>query len=143
MQPLVQIDDWRRYLRDGEQFMHTAEEAARKRPEVFSPEILYNLVAMAIEKYLMAYLMYHGDLAENHTMADLLRAIERHAGLQPELGERLLRLDRYQEICDMDSYQRRSPSTEEVPDILATGQAARTFVRNHLKLGHDGDELSR
>ncbi|OQX12396.1 MAG: hypothetical protein BWK76_17705 [Desulfobulbaceae bacterium A2] len=139
MKPLVQLDDWRRYHRDGEQFLHTAEEAARKRPEVFTPEILYNVVAMAIEKYIMAFLMYHGDLAENHTMGDLLRAVELHTGPQPELAARLLRLDAYQEICDMDSYKRRPPSTDDLPDILATGREVREFVRNRLQLPQDSN----
>ncbi len=134
MKQLVQLDDWRRYHRDGEQFLHTAVEAARKRPEVFTPEILYNLVAMAIEKYIMAFLMFNGDLAENHTMGDLLRALELHAGPQPELADRLLRLDAYQEICDLDSYKRRPPSIDDLPDILTTGQEVRRFVQERLQL---------
>jgi len=131
---LVQIEDWREYISDGGKFLHTAVNAAEKRPEVFTPEILYNLTAMAIEKFCMGYLMYHGDLADNHTMADLAEAVERHAGPQPELTKKLLFLDSFQEICDLSTYKRRPPNKEEIVQILAIGQEVNNFVFSKIEL---------
>ena len=124
----VQIEDWRRYVRDGEQYLRTAREAVQKRRAVFTPEILYNLVAMSIEKSIMGYLMSRGDLAENHTMGDLAVALERNAGPLPGLTSGLRRLDRYQEICDLDAYKRRPPSAAEIPAMLEIGQSVREWV---------------
>ncbi|VAW41788.1 hypothetical protein MNBD_DELTA03-159 [hydrothermal vent metagenome] len=131
---LVQIEDWREYISDGGKFLHTAVNAAKKRPEVFTPEILYNLTAMAIEKFCMGYLMYHGDLADNHTMADLAEAVERHAGPQPELTQKLLFLDSFQEICDLSAYKRRPPNKEEIAQILSIGQEVNDFVSSKIEL---------
>ena len=131
---LVQIEDWREYISDGGKFLHTAVNAARKRPEVFTPEILYNLTAMAIEKFCMGYLMYHGDLADNHTMADLAEAVERHAGPQPEFTKKLLFLDSFQEICDLSTYKRRPPNKEEITQILSIGQEVSDFVSSKIEL---------
>ncbi len=134
---LVQIEDWRKYIDDGEKFLNTAINAAQKRPEVFTPEILYNLTAMAIEKFCMGYLMYHGDLADNHTMADLAEAVERHAGPQPELTKKLLFLDSFQEICDLSTYKRRPPNKEEITQILSIGQEVNNFVFSKIELPPD------
>jgi len=131
---LVQIEDWREYISDGGKFLHTAVNAAKKRPEVFTPVILYNLTAMAIEKFCMGYLMYHGDLADNHTMVDLATAMERHAGPQPDLTEKLLFLGSFQEICDMTTYNHRPPSETEIIKILAIGQEVKQFVSSKIKL---------
>ncbi len=131
---LVQIEDWREYISDGGKFLHTALNAAQKRPEVFTPVILYNLTAMAIEKFCMGYLMYHGDLADNHTMTDLAEAVERHAGPQPELTKKLLFLDSFQEICDVNSYNRHPPSKEEIGKILTIGQEVKDFVSSKIEL---------
>ena len=125
---LLQIDDWRQYIKEGGQYLHTAGEAAEKRAEVFTPEILYNLTAMAIEKFIMGYLMSRGDLADNHTMRDLVDALERNAGPQPELGAKLRYLDGFQEICDLDTYSRKPALPEDIPEILAIGQMVREFV---------------
>lgn len=126
---IVQIDNWRDYLHDGEQYLSTAQGAYRKRKKAFSPDTLYNIICMAIEKLIMAFLMKNGDLAENHTMGDLLRALEKHLGHQPELSDELLYLDTFQEICDVDNYAIRIPNDEDLVTILAIGQD----VKDRLK----------
>jgi hypothetical protein len=129
---MVQITNWQEYRRDGEQFLHTALMARKKNKKHFTPEILYNLTGMAIEKLIMAYLMKNGDLAENHTMGDLLTALERHAGSQPELAEKLRYLDSFQEICDLEAYSVRIPTQEDTEVILAIGQKISDFLAPHL-----------
>lgn len=126
------ITDWRLYLRDGEQYLATAEGAAVRRREVFTPEILYNLTAMAIEKLIMGFLMSRGDLAENHTMGDLLVAIKRHLALPQSLVDGLTYLDSFQEICDLDTYSRRAPTEEECGQIIAIGADLKNFITASL-----------
>lgn len=122
------LEDWRKYLKEGGQFLDAAQAAVAKGRVVFTPEILYNMVGMAIEKFIMAYLMRNGDMADNHTMRDLVDALERHAGPQPALAEKLYFLDTFQEICDMDTYNRHAPNQEDIGVILAIGQDVREFV---------------
>jgi hypothetical protein len=129
---MVQIDDWRKYHRDGEQFLRTALMAREKGRKHFTPEILYNLTGMAIEKFIMAYLMKNGDLADNHTMGDLLTALERHAGKQPELAEKLRYLDTFQEICALDSFSVKAPDQEETEVILGIGREIKEFLSPFL-----------
>ena len=129
---IVQIDNWQEYRRDGEQFLHTALMARKKNKKHFTPEILYNLTGMAIEKLIMAYLMKNGDLAENHTMGDLLAALERHTGSQPNLAEKFRYLDSFQEICDLEAYSVKIPTQEDTEVILAIGQKISDFLAPHL-----------
>ena len=117
----IQIEDWRVYRRDGEQFLATARAAHRKGKKAFSAATLYNLTCMGIEKLIMAFLMSRGDLAENHTMADLNRALQRHLGSGYGLSDRLLFLDSFQEICDLERYRVRLPGSDDVDSILETG----------------------
>ncbi len=129
---VVQIRDWHIFLRDGEQFLETARSAYLKRRKAFSPEVLYNLTCMGIEKLIMAVLMKNGDLAENHTMGDLLNALERHIGKDPEIAEKLQFLDTFQEICDMDSFIVKQPSAQETARIIRIGTELHTYLTNHL-----------
>ncbi len=125
---MMGISNWQEYRRDGEQFLHTALMAKEKNKKQFTPEILYNLTGMAIEKFIMAYLMKNGDLAENHTMMDLLTALERHVGNQHQLTEKFRFLDSFQEICDLDSITIRRPGEKDIKEILATGEEIRDFL---------------
>jgi hypothetical protein len=129
---IVQISNWQDYRRDGEQFLRTALMARKKNKKPFTPEILYNLIGMSIEKLIMAYLMKNGDLADNHTMGDLLTSMERHTGKQPELAEKLRYLDSFQEICDLEAYSVKIPTQEDTDTILAIGEEIREFLAPHL-----------
>lgn len=129
---IVRIENWQEYRRDGEQFLHTAVMARKKNKKPFTPEILYNLTGMAIEKLIMAYLMKNGDLADNHTMGDLLSALERHAGRQPDLTEKLAYLDSFQEICALDSFTVKKPTQQDIEIIIAIGREVRDFLAPYL-----------
>jgi len=130
---ILPIDNWQEYRRDGEQFLATAAAAWAKGKKAFTPEVLYNLTAMAIEKYIMAFLMRRGDLAENHTMADLAEALERHTGPLPDLRRQLLFLDSFQEICDLDNARYLRPDAEQVALIIATGQEVERLLAPLLR----------
>ena len=113
------IDDWPRYQQEGEQFLRLAERAHERQKKAFTPTILYNLVAMAIEKLVMAALMRCGRLPDNHTLHDLVAALERWL---PEtvrgLSEPLCQLDSFQDICDPYAGTITSPSAREVESML-------------------------
>ncbi len=134
---IIEIDNWQEYRRDGEQFLHTALSAARSRNRRFTPDTLYNLVAMAIEKLIMAFLMRRGDLADNHTMLDLLQALERHIPVRPELARQFAYLDAFQEICAIDSYSCRTPTPADIERITAIGVEVLELLAPHL--GEAGD----
>jgi hypothetical protein len=125
---LVRITDWHKYLGDGDKYLAWAQGAAAKRRDVFTPVIIYNVTAMAIEKFLMGLLMYHGTLAENHTMRDLLDAVERVAGPQPQFAEDFRYLDAFQDICSLENYQLHDPTWEDIPRILACGAQVSDFI---------------
>lgn len=131
---LVQIDNWQDYLRDGEQFLKTANGAHRKKAKAFSPETLYNLTCMAIEKLIMAFLMKQGDLAENHTMGDLLIALERHMDCSEELVNNLKYLDSFQEICDLQNYTVVIPTEKDIHTFLTIGNEVKALLTPHMSI---------
>ncbi len=129
---LVQIDNWRDYRRDGLQFLKTAQGAYNKKKTAFSPDTLYNITCMAIEKLIMAFLMKNGDLADNHTMGDLLRALQLHLGEIPDLAEKLLYLNDFQEICDLEQFTLRIATEDDVIRFLAIGEEVRAVLFPYL-----------
>lgn len=130
---IIPIDDWQDYLHDGEKFLQTASSAFEKGKKAFSEESLYNITAMAIEKFIMAFLMKNGDLADNHTMPDLAAALKRHLEVMPEeLEQKLEFLGSFQEICDMDQYRCTVPTKEEIRKIIATGSEIQVLLTPFL-----------
>ncbi|MCI5196112.1 MAG: hypothetical protein D3919_07755 [Candidatus Electrothrix sp. AW5] len=134
--PLTGIEPvrgWEEFLRDGEGFLRTATAAYTKKNRIFTSEILYNLIAMAIEKFIMAALMRHGAMPYNHTMQDLVAAMEdTFPGKMTKLGEGLLELDKYQDICDLDGFKIIPPESEKIPGMLALADQMHTLVTEEL-----------
>lgn len=125
------IDGWERFLSDGRAFLKTAAAAHGGRRKAFTPEILYNIIAMAIEKFVMAALMRQGTMPYNHTMADLVEAMEEtFPGVMDEVRERLLHLGTYQDICDLDGFRITPPDMDEIPAMLALAHEMQALV-NH------------
>lgn len=113
------IDGWEDFLHDGDAFLRTGIAAYTKSKMAFTPEILYNIIAMAIEKFVMAALIQRGALPYNHTMGDLVEAMDAvFADGMGDLKAGLLDLDRYQEICDVDSFNITPPAREAIPAML-------------------------
>ncbi len=132
--PMEAITGWEEFLRDGEAYLKTATAAHQKRQDVFTPGILYNIIAMAIEKFVMAALMRHGTLPYNHTMTDLVESMEEtFPDTMGDISAGLIKMDKYQDICALDdNYHISPPAMEEIPDMLELGQKLRSLVVNKL-----------
>ncbi|MCI5148762.1 MAG: hypothetical protein D3916_05120 [Candidatus Electrothrix sp. MAN1_4] len=127
------IRGWEEFLSDGQAYLNTATVAYAKKNKVFTPEILYNLIAMALEKFVMAALMQRGTMPYNHTMADLVEAMENtFPGKMEGLSQGLLDMDKYQEICDLDGFKITPPEMEQIPGMLELAEELHTLVTNEL-----------
>lgn len=127
------IDGWETFLREGQGYLRTAVNAHQKQKRVFTAEILYNMVAMAIEKFFMAALMRHGTMPMNHTMVDMMIAMEQtfpHA--VTEIREAVIALDTYQQICDPWTYTMDPPEMAEIPSMLQLAEQIHVLVANEL-----------
>ena len=130
------IQGWEEFLKDGNGFLRTAKGGYLRRKKKFTSEILYNIIAMAIEKFVMAALMRHGALPYNHTMADLVESMEEtFPGALADIREGLLRLDLYQDICDPYKFTIVELPMAEIPGLLVLASTLQQLVIKDLTEG--------
>lgn len=119
-------------LQEGEGFFRVVEGASRK-PAIFTPEIVHNLLCMSIEKFSMAILLRLGDMPNNHTFEDLLFALKPLIPVSARIEEALLELDRETDLCSLEIRQARLPGPERMQMLVAIGarfrDAANAVVR--------------
>lgn len=117
--PITAIQGWHEYLADGDGYLKTALQAHSKKRTAFTAAILYNIIAMAIEKFVMAALMCRGTLPDNHTMEYLVAAMDgTFPGTMAGIREGLLALDQYQEICAVETFKISGPAMAEIAVML-------------------------
>lgn len=127
------IQGWEDFWSEGKAFLKTASAAYLQHKKAFTTVILYNIIAMAIEKFVMTALMCQGKLPNNHTMKDLVEAMdEAFPGAMTGIREGLLHLDQYQEICDVDTFNITGPSMEEIPVMLDLAGRLHDLVEQQL-----------
>ena len=127
------ITDWQEFLEDGDRYFNTAVGALAKQRDAFTPPILYNLIAMAIEKFVMAGLMRYGAMPHNHTMADLVEAMEQvFPGAVADISNELLKLDSYQEICDLEGFSITPPGMDRIPAMLDLANKVKLLITDRI-----------
>lgn len=121
-----------KFIDDGARFLRTATRAARKRRKVFTPDLLYNIIAMSIEKHIMGYLLHRRNLPDNHTLRDLIDGLKRVDTVEEGLCDRMIRMDRFQEICCITAYHREVPAEKDIEEMLSLGETIRDYVRARM-----------
>jgi hypothetical protein len=120
------------FMTEGNQYLKTAEGGSR-RSGVFTPEILYNLLAMAIEKHIMGALIGKGSMADNHTFRDLVDSVDRVCPMDPKLAAELLDLEQYQEICPVfEGYNRQAFPRARLAGMTQTARAVKEWAEGVL-----------
>jgi hypothetical protein len=128
---VAEISQWERFLRDGRQYRNVMKGAVR-RPAVFTPEIVYNVAGMALEKMIMAYLMKRGALPEGHTLIELMQALQGRLDVPASLQHDVLYMEGFQEICGIDDYHRSAPDLHALQRIVSAVDAIADLIESEL-----------
>lgn len=125
---------WKTFAKEGDAFLKTAR-GGTLRPSVFNPEILYNLLAMAIEKHIMAALIFKGTLADNHTFSDLIDSADSVCRLPESVVNEMKILEQYQEICPVfEGYNRPGFPVDAVPGMIRVAEQVQTWMRELVEI---------
>jgi len=110
------MDNYLTWYRKANEYL-SGVKGKNGNPSKFSTTIQYNMIAMAFESYAMAILDYHNKLPENHTISDLLNALDNVISLNASLRNRIIKHEEVQLICPVVEYKRREPSIDEVNEF--------------------------
>ena len=125
-------DDYEAFMNEGDKYLKTARGGV-KRPAVFTTEILYNIIGLAIEKHVMGALMAKGKLADNHTFTDLIDATRQIGEIDEAIAGQLRKFESYQNICPVFAgYHRTEPPQEAIPEMIATAEAVQAWAKNAI-----------
>lgn len=121
-------DEWREFMDEGDAYLKTAR-GGQRRPAVFTPEILYNILGLAIEKHVMAALIAKGMLADNHTFTDLIDATKQVGEIDGTIAGQLRKFESYQNICPVFSgYHRADIPPGAIPEMIKTAEEVRKWA---------------
>jgi hypothetical protein len=116
---------------EGQQYLKVARQAWPNKP-IFTPEIVYQLCAMAIEKLCMAWMTQEKQLPENHTLRDLVRNGDKIDPWPIGLKVRLMRMDRFMALCPLDPTPMPKPEATDVAEFLELAAEVEAIIEAKL-----------
>ena len=125
------MNSWKEMMVEGRKYLTTVSKAAGSKK--FTPVLLYNLSTIALEKYVMATCMINNYLPENHTLTDLIYAVQRFVPIDTALQNSILQYENVQQLCSMEDYQRHDISPEDLEKFMESVITFCNILYNYCK----------
>jgi len=103
-------------VRDGRAYYRRALEFQR---DGYGHSLVFNVAAIALERYLVGLCHLRGVEPDNHNFICLMDAVGKVADVPPELDRRIRWLDEsIFGICSLDDYYHGTPEKEDAETVL-------------------------
>ncbi len=125
---------WEEALKEAEEYRKAAV-GGMDRTAVFTPRILYNILAMSAEKYCIALFTSRRYMTEGHTFHDLAAALVEVLGSDIDEGflKEFKDLDKPQmEQCSLALYKPTPMGYEDISSYLGVLEGLRELITGHL-----------
>lgn len=119
--------DWQAFetdYRDAQAYHRRAEQFSRE-GQHFS--VVFNVAAVALERYLVALCELFGEEPGNHNFTCLMDAIEALMDFPSALNQAIRSLDRIFGICSLENYHHGIPDPPDTERVLAMCNGVRNL----------------
>jgi hypothetical protein len=82
------------------------------------PSLVFNIAAVALERYLVALCDLYGEDPRNHNYITLMRTIETLVEVPKDLNKRIKAMDWIFGICSIDDYRHPNPDEKDMENAL-------------------------
>jgi len=121
---------YKTFLDAGEKYAQTSYSLVQKKKR-FSADLVYNIMALSIENYLVGFLQSKGDLPESHTLLDIILYVKKYHDVG-NLEQEIKWMNRFQEVCCIDFYKRRVPNDEDLDIMLDLNGKVKKLVESGI-----------
>ncbi|MFI3259175.1 MAG: hypothetical protein R3Y16_03680 [Rikenellaceae bacterium] len=102
-------------IRYGVSYLNSAKSAFSKDERRFDNDLLYNIISISFEQFMVGLLAHHDYIASSHLPLMLYREA---LDFEPELGEGIKRtailIGSFEGICSIDDFGYKTPTDDEI-----------------------------
>ncbi|SHK98429.1 hypothetical protein SAMN02745216_04418 [Desulfatibacillum alkenivorans DSM 16219] len=115
------------FVDEANKFLQTARRGHR-RSAVFNNSMIYHIVCLSIEKYLMGLFAYHDALPMHNTLTSMIREAAPLVNLPPFLIEEVTAMDNIVNLCDPGAPLETALTDDQLQGMIMTGEKVRELV---------------
>jgi hypothetical protein len=117
-----------RFKKEANAYYKTAIGGLRRK-NIFTNEILYNIISMSIEKYIMAFLFARKYLPACHTLGGLIKDLKKFIPVEESLEKKVAQFDNLQFICALTFFSPEPISDADITDMVLVLQQIKELVQ--------------
>lgn len=119
--------NWEEHISAGWKYLRTAGNGLA-RPSVFNNELVYQLIALAVEKLLVGIFQYHQKMPADHTLNGLVDELAQFCPLEAQLADGIKKMGRFDDMCPLIPVNKIIPDDEDIRTMLDVGRQVAAFA---------------
>ncbi len=117
----------------ADSYLNTIEKAFNSRNRRFDNDLLYNMISICFERFMVSWLAYHDIIATSHLPLMLYRELN---PFEPELNESIKKtailIGSFEGICSIDDFGYRTPDNIQTSKMIEGLKEVRTALLNRF-----------
>ena len=118
------------YLDSANSYLETAKRGSR-RSSVFSGPMIYHILCLSIEKFLMGIFCQHNAIPQHNTLSHMIQEAAAFTTIPEELIEQVQSMDKILNLCDPHAPLQMALTENQLQGMLAVGEKVRSLVSDH------------
>jgi hypothetical protein len=118
------------FLKEADEY-HKLALGGLKRKKVFTNEILYNLISISVEKYIMGFLTARNQLPLCHTLKNMVNEVKTLVPVHDDIVRKMCYFDGIQNICSLVDYNRKTISDNDITEMVGLLEDVKQLVTQH------------
>ncbi|MFI3266356.1 MAG: hypothetical protein R3Y15_04305 [Rikenellaceae bacterium] len=119
----------------AESYLKSAKSIFSTENRRFDNDLLYNLISICFEKFMVGLLAHHDWIATSHLPLMLYREAVKY---EPELGESIRKtailIGSFEGICSIEDFGYKTPTDEQIEKMLSGLEEVREFIAQRVQL---------
>ncbi len=120
-------------LRYGISYLASAKTSLSAEPRRFDNDLLYNIISISFEQFMVGLLAHHDWIASSHLPLMLYREAE---GFEPEMGASIkqtaILIGSFEGICSIDDFGYKTPSDDDLMRMIAGLDELQSFIAQRV-----------
>lgn len=109
---------WDFYYSEGCGFYKTAIKSYSGEGKSFNNELLYNIVSMSMERFLISLLLFNNKMPLSETISGLIRELKDVVEWPAEFVTEVRWMNKFLHLCSLDPTPMKIPNDEEMLRIM-------------------------
>jgi hypothetical protein len=124
-------NDCESYFNAGDSYLKTAKRG-HGRSSVFTGTMIYHILCLSIEKFLMGIFCCHNAIPQHSTLSHMIQEAAAFTDMPKELIEQVNAMDNVLNLCDPGAPLQAVLTESQLQAMLIVGEKVRNLVSDHL-----------